>query len=60
MQEDKNKNKAVLLEDQVSGKLPKYTDKTGKLIYKKLSSSELNFYLIMKNINVSSLDHSLS
>ena len=53
------KEKAIILNTQVSGKLPKYTDPTGQLIYKSLSPGELHFYEKMKNTHVSSMDSHL-
>lgn len=32
-----DKEKPKILDNQVSGKLPKFTDQTGQFIYKKLS-----------------------
>ncbi len=41
-----------LLDNQVSGKTAKFTDNSGKYVYKKLSNKQFDFYLFMKGCSI--------
>lgn len=44
----------------MSGKNPKYTDSTGSIIYKKISSDELAFYEMMHSLTIDDPSNALN